>query len=267
MRSPLLILLLMSPHSLLGGEYFESFDAPGKPPARQGISWGYIDELSPVKGWKSIIPGDGLAHLTVERQTLKPLPEAQNFWPFQTLSLGLVGIGHRITIKAKNTAIPGVACMLFTYGKGKNVDEIDIEIVADDTRGPLTGHRTDSKGGWSDVRLNTWANAHGEPLLPFRSIHQPILDAQGKKVSHRDGRFHLYTIEWRRDSVRFLIDRVVQAVIKEVVPDTPSQIIIGIRRMPWAGTAHWLGSETMLVDWVDIEPISNEEPLKSKQSH
>jgi beta-glucanase (GH16 family) len=75
------------------------------------------------------------------------------------------------------------------------------------------------------------------------------------RLSHRDGKFHIYTIEWRSNSVTFYIDDVAQGVIRDVVPEAPSQVIIGMRRMPWAGTTKWIGMETMLIDWVDIEPL------------
>jgi len=41
----------------------------------------------------------------------------------------------------------------------------------------------------------------------------------------------------------------------DVVPDTPSTIIVGMRRMPWASTPEWTGTQTMLIDWIDIEPL------------
>ena len=262
-----LIVLIMGCSRVTAGEYFEGFDNPGKPPTRDGIHWGYTDELTPVAGWKSIIPGDGFAHLSVTSHSLlkkfNRLPDGGDFLPFQTLSLGPVGSNHRISIRAKNTAIPGVACVLFTYREKSKVDEIDIEITADDTQGPEAGHPTGTKGGWTDIRLNTWANARGgdgnsgDSLLPKKSIRIPIHDSHGNKVSHRDDRFHIYTIEWRPESAVFFIDGIKQAVIDDIVPDYPSTVIFGMRRMPWSGTPDWSGKQTMLVDWIDIEPLSD----------
>ena len=259
------ILFLLMGSSLTAGEYFEGFDILGKPPTRDGISWGYTDELTPVTGWRSIIPGDGYAQLSVTSHSLtksfKRLPDGSEYLPFQTLDLGPVSSNHRISIRAKNTAIPGVACVLFTYREKTKVDEIDIEITADDTQMNGTGHPTGTNAGWTDIRLNTWANARGDggnsgdSLLPKRTIHKPIHDAQGKKVSHRDDQFHIYTIEWRPDSIRFYIDGVQQAVIDDVVPDYPSRVIFGMRRMPWSGSPDWTGKQTMLIDWVDIEEL------------
>jgi len=261
----IIVFLFMASSSLIAGEYFEGFDSPGKPPTREGIHWGYTDELTPVEGWRSIIPGDGYAHLSVTSHQLlkefKKLPDGSLYLPFQTLDLGPVGSNLRISIRAKNTAIPGVACILFTYREATKVDEIDIEIAADDTQSPGTGHATGTEGGWTDIRLNTWANAQGDDgnsgdsLYPRRSIRIPIHDALGKKVSHRDDRFHTYTIEWRATSVRFYVDGIQQAVIDDVVPDYPSRVILGMRRMPWSGIPDWRGKQTMLIDWVDIEPL------------
>lgn len=263
-RLRLLVPYLISSISLMASEYFEGFDSPGKPPECEGIRWGYTDELTPVDGWKSFIPGDGYAHFTVAGKSLKKfrrLSDGSLFLPFQTLSLGPVSCNHRITIRAKNTAIPGVACILFTYREKSKVDEIDIEITSDDTQGPGSGHPTGTNGGWTDIRLNTWANAHSsrangtDSLHPSRRIRMPIRDALGGKISHRDGAFHLYSIEWRPESVRFYIDGIQQTVIDDVVPDYPSTVIFGMRRMPWSGKADWQGSQTMLVDWIDIESL------------
>jgi hypothetical protein len=266
----LTISLLLMGSSLTAGEYFEGFDNPGKPTERDGIHWGYTDELTPVAGWRSIIPGDGLAHLSVTSHSvlkkIKKLRDGGDYLPFQTLDLGPVASNHRISIRAKNAVIPGVACVLFTYREKTRVDEIDIEITADDTQSAGTGHPTGTNGGWSDIRLNTWAGAKGDignsgdSLLPKRSIRMPILDAQGSKVSHRDDQFHLYTIEWRPESVCFFIDGVQQAVIKDVVPDETSRVIFGMRRMPWSGMPDWSGEQTMLVDWVDIESLQTSRP-------
>lgn len=255
---PMMLLTFLGISSLMAREYFEGFDSPGKPPTRDGIHWGYADELTPVEGWKDIIPGDGYAHLCVNATTLGRKASKETPFPFQTLSFGPVAPSHRISMRAKNTAIPGVACSLFTYRDRSGVDEIDIEIVSEDTLSGEAGHPTVGEEGWSDLRLNTWADAlEGKDgvLSPSRSIRQPIRDTAGKRISHRDGKFHTYTIEWRSDSVTFYIDDVVQGVIRDVIPKAPSQVIIGMRRMPWAGKVDWSGQETMLIDWVDIEEL------------
>lgn len=256
--SYLILFLSCAVLSLMAGEYFEGFDSPGKPLTRDGIRWGYTDELTPVAGWKDLIPGDGYAYLGVQSRVLKQWGKKTPRWPFQTLSLGPVGSNTRISMRARNAAIQGVACLLFTYREQRGVNEIDIEITAGDSQGNDPGHKTDSKGGWSDIRLNTWSHAVGDPtgvLRPGQSIRMPIRNRRGERVSHRDGKFHIYTIEWRRDSVRFLIDGVPQGRIREIVPDVPSSVIFGMRRMPWAGSPTGSGTETMTVDWIDVEPL------------
>lgn len=253
----MLLIMICSP--LSAGEYFEVFDSPGKPPMSNGISWGYVDELTPVAGWREIIPGDGYAHLCVNSTTLAGKAPKWNPFPFQTLWFGPVGPGHRISMRARNTAIPGVACSLFTYRENPGVNEIDIEIVAQDAKSGEPEHPTGTDGGWSDIRLNTWADAHegnSGTLRPSRSIRKPIRDAEGRHLSHRDGKFHTYTIEWRSDSVIFTIDDVVQGIIRDVVPKASSRVIVGMRRMPWAAKCDWSGRETMFIDWVDIEKLN-----------
>lgn len=240
-------------------EYFEGFDKAGKPPDIKTLTWDYRAELSPVSGWNDLVPGDGYAHLSAERAFLKDRPPGFTAWPFQALSVGPVHSNQRISIRAKNTAIPGVACLLFTYREKNKVDEIDIEIVADDTESPLRGHRTGTRGGWTDIRLNTWANAKGETLHPSRTIRMPIIGADGRHVSHRDDDFHVYTIEWKPEAVHFYIDGVLQKTIDDIVPDAPSRAIFGMRQMPWAGEAGWSGKQTMLVDWVCIEPLKEDQ--------
>jgi hypothetical protein len=241
-------------HAQPAGEYFEGFDHPGKPAARGGISWSCQTELSPAS-WRELIPGDGFAYLSAERDSLSELPPTARFWPFQTLSLGPVSSNHRISMRARNTALSGVACMLFTYREDSHINEIDIEIVADDLRRPLSGHATGTQSGWTDVRLNTWLDADAKDPIPTHSIRSPILDAKGRRVSHQDGKFHIYTIEWRPDGVRFFIDRVPQATLPGPSPRGPALLIFGMRQMPWAGKPDWTGTQTMLVDWIDIEPL------------
>lgn len=252
-----LALLLMTAARLSAVEFFEDFDRPGKPPDRDGFTWERTAELSPDDGWKQFVPGDGFAHFNVTRQALEKRTAKSAPWPFQTLAVGPVESNHRISIRAKNTAIPGVACLLFTYREKTKFDEIDIEIVADDTESPRSGHKTGPGGGWTDVRLNTWANARSESHSPSRTIRMPITGAGGERVSHRDGKFHIYTIEWKPEVVRFYIDGVLQQTIDDIVPDYPSTVIFGMRKTPWAGKPDWKDPQTMLVDWICIEPVSD----------
>jgi hypothetical protein len=248
--------LLVSPISAQG--YFEGFDVAGKPADRHGLIWDYRAQLSPVNDWKEIIPGDGYAYLTAEREFLKRHRRPWRFWPFQTLSVGPVGAGHRISMRAKNTAIPGLAAMIFTYREQDTVDEIDLEITATDTESPTPRHKTGPDGGWTDLRLATWIEADRQRPEPTTLVKQPARDSEGEKMSLQDDQFHVYTIEWDEKEVRFFIDDVLQHTIEDAVPDRPARVIFGLRQMPWAGEADWEDPQTMTVDWVSIEPLERE---------
>jgi hypothetical protein len=236
-------------------EYFEGFDSMGQPPGEEGLTWSATTELSKPTDWNTLIPGDGYAHLKVDKASLSEGNLITGTWPFQTLAVGPVSVNHRISVRAKNTAIPGVAFLLFTYRESGTMDEIDIEVAATDTQAAPNGHPMHPPDGWTDIRLNTWAGADPATLLPSQSIKGPIRDREGNRVSHRDGNFHIYTIEWKPEEVRFYIDNVLQDIIAEAIPSEPSQVLFGLRQMPWAGTPDWEDSQTVLVDWVDIEPL------------
>ena len=250
--------ILLTAASLLGvalfarGVYVEEFDSPGRPRAPAGMEWSRKTQLSHPVSWGDMVPGDGLARLTADRVALDRCVRRRK-QSFQTLSIGPVEPGSRLSMRAKNTAVPGLVGLFFTYlSQGGTFDEIDIEIVAVDTTVRPAGHR----GDWTDARFNTWAEADHETLQPATLIKAQLRDADGNKVSHRDGLFHVYTIEWASDSVRFLVDGVEQARSMAFVPRRAATLIFGFRRMPWAGEPDWEGSKTMLVDWVKIEPLS-----------
>jgi hypothetical protein len=246
------VLLLASAHAQ---KYFEDFQSAGKPHNRNGIVWDYQAELSPVDQWSEIIPGDGFAYLAAEHEFLKRRPRPHGFWPFQTLSLGPFGAGHRISMRAKNTAIPGLAAMIFTYREQDRIDEIDLEITATDTESRRSHHRTGPDGGWTDLRMVTWIDADKRKPEPTTLIKQPARDAGGEPLSLQDDQFHVYTIEWDTTEVRFSIDGVHQHTIEDAVPDRPARIIFGLRQMPWAGRADWEEAQAMIVDWISVEPL------------
>ena len=232
------------------GAYFEDFDSPGKPEAPAGMRWQRKTQLSFPASWEDMVPGDGFAHLKAGRgAALSACRRRGN--PFQTLSIGPVGPGSRLSLRAKNMAVPGLVGLFFTYRGNGTFDEIDIEIVAADT----TTGRDPSDGGWTDARFNVWVDADQETLQPGEIRKAPLRDAAGRKVSHRNGAFHIYTIEWAHDSVRFFIDGVQQTEINGRVPILPATLIFGYRRMPWAGEPDWEGEQTMLVDWIEITPL------------
>lgn len=248
-----LMTLFMSAAKAVSGEFFEGFDAPGKPPIRDGVTWSCKAELSPASSWENLIPGDGFAHLTVERERLEATIHKSTPWPFQVISLGPVSTNHRVSIRAKNTAIHGVTCFLFLYSEKGTVNEIDLEITARDTETGSRNRKTTSGEDVTDIRMNTWARASGPGLLPRRTIRSSVIDAKGLSISLKDEKFHTYTLEWKPDAVRFYIDNTLQGVIEEIVPDTPMSVIFGMRKTPWSGHPDWKGTQTMLVDWIDIE--------------
>jgi hypothetical protein len=250
---PPIVALLVS--SVTAQEYFEGFDAAGKPPDRGGFVWDYRAELSPVTDWSELIPGDGYAYLTAEREFLKRRQLPWRFWPFQTLSFGPIGSGNRISMRAKNTAIPGLAAMIFTYREQDTIDEIDLEITATDTESRRPHHPTGSAGGWTDLRMATWIAGDKHKPEPTTLIKQPARDAEGEPLSLQDDRFHIYTIEWDREEIRFFIDDTLQHTIEDKVPDRPGRVIFGLRQMPWAGHADWDEPQTMTVDWISVEPL------------
>ena len=236
-------------------EYREDFNNPGRPPSTNGIQWDYKAELSPVSDWSELIPGDGFAYLTVERDMMKRTRLPFGHWPFQKLMFGPVTSNHRITMRARNAVIPGVASMIFTYREDEAINEIDIEITAYDTESRRRSHDTFPEDGWSDARFVTWIGADRYKPEPATMIKKPVNNEDGKPTSLRDNNFHIYSIEWRNDEVRFFIDDIHQETIHDTVPDKPTAVMFGLRQMPWAGRADWDGFQTMLVDWVAVEPI------------
>jgi hypothetical protein len=248
-------LLLLSATSAPALTYLENFDKAGRPSGPAGVEWTYRAELSPVDDWTGLVPGDGYAYLSAEHELVQQRRRSRGTWPFQKMSFGPVSANHRISLRAKNTAIPGLAAMLFTYRDQGGIDEIDIEIVAQDTESSRPHHRTGPDGGWTDARFVTWIGADLAKPVPATLVRQPLRDAQGEKVSHQDDRFHVYTIEWYAHEVRFLVDGVLQETIRDAVPDRPTRVIFGLRKMPWAGDADWTEPQTMTVDWLLVEPL------------
>ena len=249
-----LFLSLMETELKAGKDVFIDFSKPGKPKT-SGIKWEIRDEMLPVKGWKTIIPGDGYAYLKIDADNSndKKKNGKKIKHPFQMISFSPVKPGCRMEMRAKGTVIPGVATFIFTYNSKKGIfDEIDIEIVGNDKGVSRKPHPTDPKKGWTDVRLNAWEQASEKTLKPEVSFKQPIVDKKGKKVSHADNKFHTYAIEWHKDRIDFFIDGVFQKSIKKLVPKNPTTVHVGMRHMGWTGKLNWTGTRTMVVDWIRI---------------
>ena len=238
-----------------GEDLFVDFTKPGMPKT-PGITWKIRDEMRPVKGWKSIVPGDGFAYLKIDaKQSNDKKKNGKKIkYPFQMITFELVKPGSRLEMRAKGTIIPGVATFIFTYNsKNGKFDEIDIEIVGvDGNVYRKKPHSTKPGRGWTDVRLNAWAQSNVKNSKPEVSFKQPIVDKKGKKVSHADGKFHVYAIEWRKDRIDFYIDDVHQKTIKKLVPQNPTVVNVGMRHMAWTGKLDWKGTRTMVVDWIRV---------------
>jgi hypothetical protein len=236
-------------------EIFEDFLLPGRPEHPEGIEWSYQDQMLPVANWEEIVPGDGFAYLKIDADRSNDRDQDKEKWPFQMIALAHIGPGHRMEMRAKNTVIPGVGSFIFTYQEADGIfDEIDIEIVGDDAGTLPENHPTDETG-WTDARFNTWANSDVETSKPHVTHKKPIVDSSGGRISHQDGRFHIYTIDWREDRVDFYIDGVHQQTIAGLVPDSPSTLYVGMRHMSWTGSLDWTGTRTMIVDWIRVAPI------------
>jgi hypothetical protein len=250
----LLTICCLSP-PVVGAKVFEDFTVAGKPQGPAGVQWTYRDQMLPVSGWEEIIPGDGYAYLKIDADRTNDRDRTTQKWPFQMISLSPVQPGHRLEMRAKNTVISGVGSFIFTYFEADAVfDEIDIEIVGDDAATLPEGHPTGA-AGWTDARLNTWANSDTRTSKPHVSHKQPIVDESGNKISHQDGEFHIYTIEWRPTRVDFIIDGVHQQTITNLVPESPANLHVGMRHMSWTGPLDWPGTRTMVVDWIRVEAI------------
>jgi hypothetical protein len=249
------VCLLSSP--LHAAEIFEDFNARGRPGKPDAIEWRYTDQMLPVSGWEEIIPGDGYAYLEIDADRSNDRDQEEQRWPFQMISLVPIGPGHRMEMRAKNTVISGVGSFIFTYQEEDGIfDEIDIEIVGDDAATQPDGHPTD-ESGWTDARFNTWANSNVETSKPHVTHKKPIVDESGKKISHQDGQFHVYTIDWTEERVDFSIDGVLQQTITSLVPDSPARLYVGMRHMSWTGKLDWSGTQTMVVDWIRVTPITD----------
>lgn len=242
---------------------FEEFDKPGKPLLKEDFNWYFINDMYPdQKNWEDFIPGDGYAHITIDANIDNDTDETS---PFQYISVESIGPGHRLEMRAKGLAVSGVGGFIFTYMEDSTFDEIDIEIVPDDTATLPDGHQTNPPDGWTDARFNSWGNSSLNNYLPETSFKKPVIDDKGNSISLNDDKFHTYTIDWlhfpggdgRNGKINFFIDNILQQTINTPVPDSPSSVIMGFRQMSWTGSLNWTDTHTMLIDWFKIETIDN----------
>jgi len=191
-------------------DYLEQFDGAGQPSV-PGHWWAKSNDEYPAgqSTWDDFCPGDGYARLEVDATRA-----ANNDRAYQTISFGDVGPGHRLEIRAQGLVVPGLTGFIFTYaymwdGTTGWFDEIDTEVVADDTA--TASHAIYPPDGHSDARFNTWSDVEDVSPWPVDySTFAGIKDENGDKVSHIDGQFHTYTIDWYPDRIQFFIDGVFQ---------------------------------------------------------
>ena len=51
-----------------------------------------------------------------------------------------------------------------------------------------------------------------------------------------------------------------QQTITDLVPESPATLHVGMRHMSWTGPLDWAGTQTMVVDWIRVEPIPDSVP-------
>jgi hypothetical protein len=255
-----LFILLFSPLILYSQiNYLENFDTQGEPTPTNNLNWSYVTDIYPTQAtWNDIVPGDGYAYLTVDDNTANDI-DATYPYPYQTITLSTVPPNHRLEVRMKGAAVPGLIGFIFTYNENQTFNEVDIEIVANDEATAPDGHDILAPNGWTDVRLNSWRNANISTYEPRVSIKSPIKDANDNIVSHIDDEFHTYTIDWYENSVDFFIDGVLQSTFSEHIATGESDVILGFRYLDWDGKLNWQGTKTLVIDYLKVEPISNTE--------
>ncbi len=241
-----------------GIQVFEDFNQAGQP-KHQGIEWHYRAQLAEVNEWSDIIPGDGYAYLHIN--AADNLPEPDITWPFQMLIINHLSPGQRITIRAKNMVLEGVASFIFTYSEqGQLLDEIDLEITGFDE---VYGKQRQDKNLQSssaiaadvtDVRMNVWNRAKLTSDVAQRAINQPIMNSKAQAISHRDGKFHEYQLDWYPEKIEYFIDGVRQGGFEGQIPSSPSELNIGLRHMAWTGTLPHK-PQVLVIDWIKIMPL------------
>ncbi|PKV65911.1 putative secreted protein (Por secretion system target) [Polaribacter sp. Hel1_33_96] len=237
--------------------YFEDFDSIGIPTDLPANGyWTFHNEIDPTQtSWEDFIPGDGFAYITVDANTSND-NDPNGIYPFQTLEFGGVGENHRLEVRMKGAVVDGgLVSFLFTYKQeGSIFNEVDLELVADDAA--TASHNTlPSDGGWTEARFNTWRNADENTSVPFTGTKKAVVNQQNEKISLIDGKFHTYAIDWRSDRIDFFIDDILQESINTDVATGVAEVIIGFRDLPWAGDFNWIGTHTLEVDYLKIEPL------------
>lgn len=240
---------------------FEDFNGKGKPNATSGNYWSFKSDIYPLQNtWDAIVPGDGYAHLIIDADKSNDTDATK---AYQTITYYGVKEGHRIEVSMKNAVVDGgLVGFIFTWNylwenNAGSFNEIDIELVADDTKSSPESHAIlPSNGGFTDFRINTWKDANEVDYTPSQTTSGPIKDVLGNKVSHIDDKFHTYTIDWKPHRVDVFIDDVFTKSLTRAIAHKESKIIIGFRELNWAGSFNWTGTQECLIDWLKIETLN-----------
>jgi hypothetical protein len=225
-------------------DFFEDFNVAGAPPNHADY-WYKMNEIYPTQSsWDDFIPGDGHVYITVDNSS--------SWGDYQGIGIGWIPNGQRMEVRMKGALVTGYVGFIFTYAP--SADEIDIELIPDDTQGEGGVH---DPYEWSDARFNTTDNGQN-----WNSNFKGIIDDTGSKVSHyEDDTYHTYTIDWFSDRVVFYIDGVYQHTCTWSIPLEDSEIILGFRDLDFAGTPNWSGTRTLTIDWLNVKPIDLNSPV------
>lgn len=227
-------------------EFFEDFNGAGVPPVHAGGYWYKMNEIYPSQSsWNDYMPGDGHVYITVDNSS--------SWGDYQGVGVGWIPLsGQRMEVRMKGAIQPGYVGFIFTYAS--SADEIDIELLADDTQGEGGVH---DPYAWSDARFNSTINGNN-----WNSNFQGIVDETGSKVSHyEDDTYHTYTIDHFGDKIVFYIDGVYQETTTWSIPADQSEIILGFRGLDFAGSTNWSGLRTLTIDWLNVKEIDSSSPV------
>jgi PKD repeat protein/endonuclease/exonuclease/phosphatase family metal-dependent hydrolase len=226
-------------------DFFEDFNGAGAPPNHADY-WYKMNEIYPTQSsWDDYIPGDGHVYITVDNSS--------SWGEYQGIGIGWIPlIGQRMEVRMKGAIVPGYVGFIFTYAS--SADEIDIELLADDTQGEGGVH---DPYEWSDARFNTTDNGNN-----WNANFKGIVDDTGSKVSHyEDDTYHTYTIDSFDGKVVFYIDGVYQETCTWSLPTDDSEIILGFRDLDFAGSTNWSGTKTLTIDWLNVKEIDSSSPV------
>jgi len=75
-------------------------------------------------------------------------------------------------------------------------------------------------------------------------------------------------VDWLSNRVTFVIDGVQQRTVSPAfTPKLPAEVLVGLRRVGWAGPCNWTGTRTMTIDWLYIHPITDGSPVAENDTY